>query len=322
MDRNKGHEGRVVRPGDLPRARKLDRALVSFAKKHKLPGIQKSSSRDCLVEQLVESIRRIKYVSVIRDQTLSESRLDPNSELFDPLKAAILRQRRGEVDEAFWLVFLFVHFGKHRHSGWRLASDVYGALGSRHHWTWARVSSSPKAFRKWLDSNSVRLRSDGIPRHFGNHRKYESIDAWSNRGTGASVESYVNWIAPHGTHPKVIAQAMSFTNGNSREAFDYLYHTMNVISFGRTAKFDYLTMLAKLGLAPIRAGSPYLEGSSGPLKGARLLFGADVMAKLRTRHLDDWLIELGAYLEVDMQTVEDALCNWQKSPELFKSFRG
>jgi hypothetical protein len=32
--------------------------------------------------------------------------------LFDPLKAAVLHYRRGRVDEAYWLVFLAVHFGK------------------------------------------------------------------------------------------------------------------------------------------------------------------------------------------------------------------
>jgi hypothetical protein len=287
-----------------------------------LPGIRKSACRNSLIEQLVESLRRIKYVSVIRNQNLSDLRLNPNSELFDPLKAAILYQRRGDIDEAFWLVFLFVHFGKHRYTGWRLARDVYGSLGGRHRWTWARISSNPKEFRRWLGSNLARLQSDGIARHFGNHRKYESIDGWSDRGTGAAVESYVYWIGSGRMHTKVIDQALSSAKGNPREAFDYLYHSMKVASFGRTAKFDYLTMLAKLHLAPIEPGSPYLAGSSGPLRGARLLFSGNVEATLRIKDLDHWLVEFGADLKVDMQTIEDALCNWQKTPELFKPFRG
>ena len=42
--------------------------------------------------------------------------------------------------------------------------------------------------------------------------------------------------------------------------------------FGRTARFDYLTMVGKLGLANIAPGSPYMVGATGPLKGAALLF--------------------------------------------------
>lgn len=53
-------------------------------------------------------------------------------------------------------------------------------------------------------------------------------------------------------------------------------------------------------------------------KGARLLFGGDES----TRKLDLWLVQLGAQLNVGMQVLEDALCNWQKSPEKFRPFRG
>jgi hypothetical protein len=34
------------------------------------------------------------------------------------------------------------------------------------------------------------------------------------------------------------------------------------------------------------------------------------------------LIELDADLKVGMQVLEDALCNWQKSPAHFERFRG
>jgi hypothetical protein len=322
MDRKESQGTRSVRPRDLSLEAALDAGLLSFATKHRMPGITRSVCRNCLIEQLVESTRRIKYISVIRNQNLSDLRLDPNSELFDPLKAAILHQRRQDVDEAFWMVFFFVHFGKHRSTGWRLARDIYGALGSSKNWTWERVSSNPKAFRRWLDSNITRLQNDGIARHFGNHRKYESLDAQSDRGTGAAVESYVHWVGPDRTHQRIIDQALTWARGNPRKAFDYLFHSMKVASFGRTAKFDYLTMLAKLHLAQIDAGSPYLSGSSGPLRGARLLFGGNVNTDIKPTQLNNWLVELARDLKVDMQTLEDGLCNWQKSPELFKPFRG
>jgi hypothetical protein len=77
-------------------------------------------------------------------------------------------------------------------------------------------------------------------------------------------------------------------------------------------------MIGKLGLANIEPPSTYVQGSTGPVKGARLLFGVRSSAK----QLDSWLIELDAQLHVGMQVLEDALCNWQKSPTKFKPFRG
>ena len=108
-----------------------------------------------------------------------------------------------------------------------------------------------------------------------------------------------------------------------QEAFDHLYRSMgSVMSFGRTAKFDYLSMVGKLGLAPIEPGSTYLTGATGPLSGARLLFGGSKTSALNRSELDTWLIQLGADLSVGMQVLEDALCNWQKSPAKFIPFRG
>jgi hypothetical protein len=77
-------------------------------------------------------------------------------------------------------------------------------------------------------------------------------------------------------------------------------------------------MLSKLGLAQVEPGSTYMNGSTGPLRGARLLFGGNYAAP----DLDGWLVDLDGELHVGMQVLEDALCNWQKSPEIFKSFRG
>jgi hypothetical protein len=61
-----------------------------------------------------------------------------------------------------------------------------------------------------------------------------------------------------------------------------------------------------------------MHGSTGPVQGARLLFGNHE----NPVNLDRWLVELDAELQVGMQVLEDALCNWQKSPERFKPFRG
>jgi hypothetical protein len=255
----------------------------------------------------------------MRARGLSDLRADPNSELFDPLKAAILHQRRGNIEEAFWMVFLFVHFGRHAHAGWRYAREVYGRLGDGHRWDWASTSTDPDGFRAWLDVHQDDLKREGTPRGFGNHRKYESLDAYSPNGTGAAVASYVDWVNPPRTHRQLMEQECQQAGGDQRIAFDNLYKSMKVVArFGRTARFDYLTMVGKLRLAPIEPGSTYMHGSTGPFRGAQLLFGGHGTAA----DLDASLVELDGQLNVGMQVLEDALCNWQKSPDRFKAFRG
>lgn len=305
-----------MRPRDRNLAEELDRRLDQFDRQRRaLPGVRARANRQAFIEQVLESIHRVTYISVIVNRDIGLHRADPSSEFFDPLKAAILRQRAGENDEAFWLVFLFVHFGKHRRAGWQRIRDVYGCLGGNNWWDWRRTSADPARFRHWLGEHE-----NEIGGHFGNHRKYESLSATSNRGTGAVVESYVQWINPPRTHEALMQEAQERGNMNPAESFDYLYHEMDhVISFGRMAKFDYLSMLGKLELANIAPGTPYFKGATGPLTGARLLFGNN---NLSAQQLDIWVAELGTVLEVGMQVLEDSLCNWQKTPERFIPFRG
>ena len=119
----------------------------------------------------------------------------------------------------------------------------------------------------------------------------------------------------------VIEESQKEIGKNPHKLFDYLYCSMTeVMSFGRMAKFDYLTMIGKLGLAQIEPGSTYLEGSTGPAVGARLLFSGGNATPLSD--LDSRSVELGDALGVGMQVMEDALCNWQKNPGKFVPFRG
>src|SRR5258708_32589044 len=114
-------------------------------------------------------------------------------------------------------------------------------------------------------------------------------------------------------------QAVRQGEGDPERAFDNLYQSIESVScFGRTARFDYLPMVGKLRLAAIDPPSTYMAGATGPVRGARLLFGSNENATT----LDRWLAELDTQLNVGMQVLEDALCNWQKSPEVFTPFRG
>jgi hypothetical protein len=283
-----------------------------------LPGISSIVARDCFIRQVIDSIKRIKYVTVIRDKVISPICADATNDAFDPLKAASWHKKQGYIDEACWLVLLSIHFGKNLKSKWRLVQNIYGGLGNAVYWDWEKVKTSPGDFLQWLDSNQNGLKAIGS---FGNHRKYQSLDAFKPSGTGATITSYVDWVETNNGHQNMINTAITKMGENPRQLFQYLYNSMNnVIGFGRTAKFDFLTMLGKLELAPIEPGSTYMTGATGPLTGSRLLFGINENPTV----LNSWLIELEAYLELyfGMQVLEDAICNWQKSPTQYRYFGG
>lgn len=310
----------MIRPGDRDLGRRLDEGLHTFHdQRRRLPGIQQQERRSVLIGQMVESHRRVRFVRVIRERGVSLHRADPGSGLFDPLKAAIHYQNLGNIDEACWMVFYFVHFGKSDRGGWRYAREVYGSLGGPRTWDWATTSADPAGFRDWLHENQARIKHPGVPEGFGNHRKYQSLNARSPGGTGAAFASYVNWVRQEGDHQGLIRHAIRNANGDAGRAFHILYSSMNAVSsFGRLARFDYLTMLGKLGLAAIEPNSPYLERQGGPCQGAELLFGAGHSLQ----DLNSWTVELGNHLGLGMQVMEDSLCNWQKSPAQFRAFRG
>lgn len=307
-----------MKPRDREEGARLEATLRSYAQDDRpLPGIESEARRRTFVEQLLESIRRIKFITVLRARDICDQRADPRDLLFDPLKAAILQQRRGNVEEAFWLLFLYIHFGKHSKAGWRYARAIYGRLGEGGLWDWPTVSSDVPGFRAWLNARQAAL-LNGKPRGFGNHRKRESLSGLGDNGTGAAVETYVHWINPPRTHQVLMSENLREAGGDPGVAFDALYHSMEMVRrFGRLARFDYLTMVGKLGLSPIKPNSAYLNGSSGPLAGARLLFG-----NVTAANLDDWVVQLDEQLQVGMQVLEDSLCNWQKSPDQFRPFRG
>jgi Alpha-glutamyl/putrescinyl thymine pyrophosphorylase clade 3 len=289
-----------------------------------LPGVVNVACRNTLLAQMVDSIRRIEYIHHVRDADHDDRRLVPGSGLFDPLKSAAVYSRRGELDEAYWLVFLATHFGKHAEDGWRLAEDVYGKLGQGGTWTWVAVVSNPPEFRQWLIANEATLRGgDGVRRRFSNHRKYESLSAVSQKGLAQVIESYVAWVNPPRTHDQMVREMHTLHGQNPQTIFGVLYRSMSAVSrFGRLGKFDYLTMLGKLGICPISPDSAYLREATGPTMGARLLFLGDPTDASADKRLDGRLVELEGALDVGMQVLEDSLCNWQKSPSQHIYFRG
>ena len=301
-------------------AEQFESGILSFGRV--TAGLKRPTARKTFARQLVDSAHRTKYVTLMRSRTLSPLRVDPSSELFDPILAAIRLLSQGEIDEASWLIFLSVHFGKHGRTGWALCRRVYGTLCEGAPWTWSRIVTDAEAFKKWLGGREGKIKAGPPVASFGNHRKFETLRDLGDRGTPAAIATYVNWIKQSGDHKQKFDSALKQANGDGKLAFDILYKSMNVASFGRLAKFDYLSMLGKVGVTAIQAGSTYVEGATGPLKGAGILFFADKKVSVSTATLDQWLVELANHLGVTMQDMEDAVCNWQKSPTQYQSFRG
>lgn len=302
--------------------------LISFdANEHQLPGINDPLNRAAFVDQLVDSIRRVRYLAVMRARPISQERSDPYSTLFDPLKAAELCRQKGDLDEACWLVFLAIHCGKSLSTGWRLPRDIYGGLQKGVIWNWNAVSNNTAAFTSWIDNNYLILAgADGVARRFGNHRKYETLQPNKPKSLAKVIATYVDWVGPTKQHVDLFREAACKTDADPRSVFKYLYRSMNsVASFGRTGRFDYLTMLGKMGLASIEANSAYMQGATGPKSGGCLLFNGAKVSRVSVQELDALFLKLGEYLQVGpqaMQVMEDAICNWQKSPAKYVRFTG
>jgi Alpha-glutamyl/putrescinyl thymine pyrophosphorylase clade 3 len=268
-----------------------------------LPGITTAAALDTLALQFVASLRREAYYKLAQRKPISARRADPNDPSFDAERAVVYHQQQGNLDEAAWLVFLMTHFARPEDTGWRRLQDVYGMLGAGI-WDWRTVSANP----------SVRGK-------FGNHRKYESLRDDAGRSTGKVVESYITWVG-HNGHARLFADIVRQAGNDPHAIYDALYRSLDVKSFGRLAKFDYLSLIGRYSTAPIDAGSAYLIGATGPAKGARLLFDGRRDGPSSLRKLQVMLDVLDADLQVTMKVMEDALCNWQKSPVRFVHFKG
>lgn len=278
-------------------------------------GIPDVATVDTLAWQFIASLRREDYYRLIRSKPIAAHRANPNSLTFDVERAVAFHTQQGNIDEAGWLIFLMTHFARHKKSGWQRLQDVYGKLGAGI-WDWVSVRANPPNFFQWLSTNW-----QNIGGAFGNHRKYESLNPDANRPMSRTVEEYIAWVGANG-HQNLFVNAVQTSGNDPHVIFDYLYQSLNVSSFGRLAKFDYLSLIGRYNLAPIAAGSAYLDGSTGPAKGAKLLVDGSTPHQTTNASLQIALNKLDSRLNVGMTVMEDALCNWQKSPIIFIHYTG
>lgn len=301
-------------PSEERERARIVQALVAARDAIGLRGLPDDVTVEALSMQFVASLRREKYYRLVQAKPVGPNRANPNSHSFDPERAVAHHVQQGNIDEAAWLIFLMTHFARPV-GGWRRLKDVYGRLGAGT-WDWATVAADPNAFYDWIAANW-----QDVGGSFGNHRKYESLDPAKNRPMRHAVADYLAWIGPAG-HAAFFANAVRAAGNDPQVIFDYLYRSLKVRSFGRLAKFDYLSLVSRYRLAPIEAGSAYLDGATGPGRGARLLIDGDPLSGTGNAAIQAQLNEVDRSLAVGMVVIEDALCNWQKSPRRFVHYVG
>jgi len=226
---------------------------------------------------------------------------------WDPLRA-IAQWDMVDKEEATWLAFLVTFFGpaERQSDVWEGVRSVYAAFGTRR-LSWAEAQREPRnVLDVCLQHHDAYVR---LPR--GNHRKFEPNAADHPQGIGSAVASYVDVIARHGAGDQTALFAVVGESPDAR--FSRLMVDLRaVVSLGRTGRYDFLTLLRNLGVYELEPDRIYMVGATGPLSGARRLFGVPGRATSEQEELDERAMSLARAVGVDPQAMEDALCNWQK----------
>ena len=264
--------------------------LVPLVARGDLPGLSDPASLERFVECIEQSL--IDHAAIRAGKNLPKATRGPGPE-FEPF-AEIKRLAEDDWHEAIWLAALATAVGWDRpESIGQLRRGMYQGEP----WTWTRVvADGGREMAHWIDANSEELHQVA---KFGDHRAYQSHRATSPTSTGKVVASLAGWLESSWSelHPNTID-------------FDRLYHSMEpAVGFGRTARFDFLRLVGLLGLAPIEPEKCYFEASSGPQRGARLLFGLPDAGPVE---LERRAAGLCHALGVSAQIAEDTCCQWQK----------
>ena len=159
------------------------------------------------------------------------------------------------------------------------------------------MSKHPEALHDWL----IECGDDLATLAFGNHRKYESQKP---ERIWPVIESFVSLANEYGSPMGLIR----VDEAETADEFDVLYRRLRPLKqFGRTGRFDFLILLLDFDLISAEPRFCYLRGATGPLKGAKKLWGERL-----PKELDEMAAELSEWLDVSPIVMEDALCNWQK----------
>lgn len=280
-----------------------------------LPGIDSYPEEHTFIKQILDSTKRIQYLKIIQDRGCSISRANPYTNGFNPLMGAVALLNENNYDEACWLVFLYVLFGKDKR-GYGLLKSFYNRLGDENSLhSYHYVVQNLDEVGEWIEVNRAALKANG---NFGNHRKYESLKN-SPKGIINTIRSYIELM--HLGHEEYFESIINIVGNDRFKLFDYLYKDFSkIFRYGRLSIFDHLTMLGKLNIIEIEPASCYIKDATGPKDGLKDLLN---LQNIDNKTLEQVSIIISNHLKLPfkMQILEDALCNWQKSKTVYIRFK-
>lgn len=263
---------------------------------------------DTLSLQTIDSIRRIKIYQVYKQQAIiAEKKKLVNYHTSNPL---VLCQRQSiSRNSKIWIIYLATYFGKSKKSNWTLFRRA--AFNKKKEFIKFESISKDK-FKYYSYINSFDFFANA---NFSNHRKYTKKSISGRKGIIRSVEYVLNNISEFSCSTTV--------------SFDTMYkRAFNIPNFGRMATFDFVCMLCKCGMKVEEPLSMYHKHSTGPLKAIEQIL---MLAGINSPTKEDQIIfgnELLSWFrsntEISMiaQVLEDAICNWQKSPSDYNHYFG
>lgn len=256
----------------------------------------------CLAQQIFDSLLRVRYLECSSAYVAS---VRPPA---TPLEEAVFSKDSGDIESALWQVFLAVHFGKSQKTGWNGYYEIFKPSSQSCALTWAQLGT-PSGM-ELLKERSLKLEQDPAKVQFGNHRKYQS-----HSESYRTFDEFLTWLGNWSKSGKLY----SSSGQSTQVSFSDLYFSLkeSVFGFGRLGAYDFVTQVSHLKIIDgLKVDSLFLAGSTGPREGAKRFFGPGLSSKA----LEQRCLELAIVLSINPHVLEDALCNWQKSPKAYRRF--
>ena len=219
---------------------------------------------------------------------------------------------KGQPEEAFCAM----HCGRNLRTEWQLASGAHSASEAAP-WTWNSRPGAPQAYANWIEDHH-----DDFQGKFGNHRKYESLkpgaQGHARRDDGVTLigsmitDHTCKWLFKRrGKLKGDKARFRIAIRPNARRASLRQNRSIRLphdAGQGRPRRHRRRLHLHERGNGTEAwgAGCCSTERSTPTLMPAHWKRGSP-----RSR----------SKLGVGMQVMEDAMCNWQKSPNRYLPFR-
>lgn len=261
-----------------------------------------------LALQTNDSIKRIEIYQLYKERALKAE--EQSSSYFHTFVPFVLCQRPSlSSEDKAWFLYLATYFGKSAKSKWELFKRAAFDLDNNLISVSTVLRDREKYYRHLHHIDFFRNAT------FSNHRKY----------TVKKLEGY-NGFIKSANH--FLDNLLMFVPPNDI-SFDEMYRlSLEIPNFGRMAAFDFTASFCKCDLNVEEPKSMYLINSTGPLAGlgdflalsGKKIFSKEEKVKLGNNLLN-WFLS-NSHIYMVAQVLEDAICNWQKSPRKYVRYFG